>query len=710
MTVQSNAPAPTAVPRISSSVQRAAELLAQHDEVSAAAIVNCLLKLHPEYAHDRARKLHLDEARGVQKPFEHWLRDVRKLYVAKDVPELHGRLVVLGLGMLDHDVGQQLTAGGVIPGIVDELKEPLDRILTPEGRKRWSDLKEIGALAEPDAPESPAEPGKAGLAGGSSAQDVVPTHLDDPATMDELGRKFFAGALARRIRVLRCSQPDSAFLIHLHGEWGAGKSTLLNFLREELERPPESQTAGDHEVERWLVEPWQVVTFNAWQQQRVGTPWWSLMDQVYRSALAVNPWYRAAALWLREQWWRHIAGKTQYLLALALLGLLFWLVTSPGLFGMSAALDPAQKPLDLFAAVMEWLEKLITAVLAVWALCLTVGRALLWGRGRAEQHFIDTTRDPMKRLTDHFTQLVRQIERGGHPLCIFIDDLDRCRESYVVELLEGIQTLFRGAPVTYVIAADRRWLYASFNKVYDALASNVVEPGRPLGYLFLQKIFQLSISVPRIAPTMQSAYWQRLLEDRRPSQPELEQARGEAEQRMQGVRTIEERDAVLNEHMGDSVEDLAMREAAVKRSLMPDMQAGTEHVLRPFAPLLEANPRAMKRLVNAYGVQWDTMLMGGELPTGKLAHELALWTILTLRWPMLAEYLECRPKSVELIGTQHANDLKGLGAGLDRLFQDQDVVAVVCGTADGVDAQLDEAAIRICAGLRPSGSSIGMVA
>src|SRR3712207_7942290 len=40
----------------------------------------------------------------------------------------------------------------------------------------------------------------------------------------------------------------------------------------------------------------------------------------------------------------------------------------------------------------------------------------------------------------------------------FVDDLDRCQSSYVIRLLEGIQTLFSDPRVMYVISADRRWL------------------------------------------------------------------------------------------------------------------------------------------------------------------------------------------------------------------------------------------------------------
>jgi hypothetical protein len=38
-------------------------------------------------------------------------------------------------------------------------------------------------------------------------------------------------------------------------------------------------------------------------------------------------------------------------------------------------------------------------------------------------------------------------------LSIFINELDKCRESYTVEFLEGIQTLFKEADVAYIVVA-----------------------------------------------------------------------------------------------------------------------------------------------------------------------------------------------------------------------------------------------------------------
>jgi KAP family P-loop domain len=115
----------------------------------------------------------------------------------------------------------------------------------------------------------------------------------------------------------------------------------------------------------------------------------------------------------------------------------------------------------------------------------------------------------MEQISRHFEKLVYMMNQ---PIAIFVDDLDRCNDSYTVEFLERIQTLFREAGVFYVVAADRRWLFSSYKKAYESFKNDIDEPGRSLGYLFLAKTFQLSVPLPRLSPELQRQYWEYLLQ------------------------------------------------------------------------------------------------------------------------------------------------------------------------------------------------------
>src|SRR5262249_26193317 len=179
-------------------------------------------------------------------------------------------------------------AAGAFTALVKELREPLTEILTERGR---------GLLEAPaKRKQSP------------DLLDSVPTWPDDPLLTPEedlLGRRAFARFLARRIAAIPAE--SGAYSIHVYGPWGAGKSTLLNFVRKELEAQNEDGT-------KWLV-----VEFNAWRQQQIQPPWWSLMERIFRTTrIRLNPWER-----FQEYWWRFNTGRLQYVIGVIVLA---WLL------------------------------------------------------------------------------------------------------------------------------------------------------------------------------------------------------------------------------------------------------------------------------------------------------------------------------------------------------------------------------------------------
>jgi hypothetical protein len=304
----------------------------------------------------------------------------------------------------------------------------------------------------------------------------------------------------------------------------------------------------------------------------------------------------------------------------------------------------------------------------------------------------------MARVARHFQGILERIDR---PVVIFIDDLDRCRSEFVVHLLEGIQTLFNDPRVIYVIAADRRWLHTCFEKVYEHFVGTVNEPGRRLGSLFLEKAFELSVSVPRISPELRASYWSFLVQGGGSDARErLEQAEREAREEFSGAETNDGVFARLRHEPDDPIQRQARRQAAVERLATARLEESTAFFLQPFEPLLEPNPRAMKRLVNAYAVHRDLAILSGldVLKDIERRKQLALWTILCLRWPMLEEYVLGR---VAGRAEEPAPEVRAL-LGSDEVRH------VLNG--DGVGATLDLESIGMLAGLRASAAAAGVVA
>jgi peptidoglycan hydrolase-like protein with peptidoglycan-binding domain len=618
-------------------------LLAVLDEpVDAYSLTQNLLSVNAGWAGGRAGSFAVQLPTAPRtRPAAEWLDDLRTLYVPET--EIDSRKAVVGLALLERGLRGQLEEDGFLNAVEAEITG-LEQILSGRGR----------SLHRPDA---------------------VPTLSDQPSDVDNLGRKAFAEALGARLideqrrsadakeaHQLR-AEPDS-FVLHLEGPWGSGKTSLLRFLSSYL-----------------TAQGWLVVQFNAWQHQRVGAPWWLLIAEVNREAMRQASLPEKVRLWLRAMAWRARIASWR------IVGLLAALVLFAG-----AILIARKEDVPGGAALIT--------VVATAATTLAAGINALRGMGGAfssrsgAEDFIRQASDPMNKLQRRFCSLVRSIHK---PVAVFVDDLDRCRAPYVVDLLEGIQTVLREPPVTFVVAADRQWLYSSYEEVYPEHSRDGRDPGRPLGHLFLEKTFQLSTSVPRLSLVEREEFWRSLI---LPSAEPEQTAALEAElaQEFEGAQTEEATFSVLDRvSQGSAARRRAARAVAVRKLSTPELVQATEHTLARFAPLLEPNPRAMKRLVNAYGVERALQIIGGHSTDLKQPRErLALWTILKSRWPLLADYLADEPEAVELlkdgkVPEELANDESR--RYLVALFKDEEVQRVVSGEGLGVD--LDKESLRL---------------
>jgi hypothetical protein len=461
----------------------------------------------------------------------------------------------------------------------------------------------------------------------------VPTHTDDAAVVDQLRRKPLARFLAEDLRRTR-AQNMGSYVIHLHGPWGSGKTSLLNFIKTELRNP--TPTAKGEKA-RWVV-----AEFNAWQHQRFGAPWWWLMRAVSREALSalwLSRPHRAVWILITNVAWQYLKGRTLSLLAIAIFSLF-----AGGLIVISLrTMLPVLGEIDFKQAtdIIAFVAEVLAVAGVIWGAILAVSRAFRLSSADAIRRLMESTRDPVRYLKDHFEKLVRRMKR---PLVIVIDDLDRCESKYVVELLEGVQTLFRECPITFIIAADRRWVQGSYTSVYKGYESHMSESGRNLGQLFLEKIFQASIPVPVLGPNVRQRYFKYLIGmSEQPQESTMKTLRNKARVALKNTRSEDDVLEEFSRHEKDPAFQQVFIEEAMARLASPEVVEHTEHVLEDFGDLLEPNPRAMKRFVNAYRVNRALDMTMRRSTASEL---LARWTIVSLRWPTLAHYLAHNPDKV----------------------------------------------------------------
>ncbi|MFC6066308.1 caspase, EACC1-associated type [Streptomyces ochraceiscleroticus] len=446
-------------------------------------------------------------------------------------------------------------------------------------------------------------------------EDVEWFH-DAPATVDLLNRAPVAKVLALRLVETHMTQPDTSFLVHLDGPWGSGKSSLLNLLEEHVD--------GSFRVAR----------FDAWQQSRLAPAWWSLLTCLRQEITRGRPWWRRPFIRVRESAARARRTGAPYAMAFvvvavlaALIGYLIW----------------PKNP-----SLLNWQEqaKAVTALLAalgtLGAGVLVAARLFLWDSVRGARLFEQTQANPMADISAHFQWL---LQRSDKPVAFFIDDLDRCDQAYVVEFLDMIQTLVRtmgasrsanngtNAGAYFVVAADGAWLRRSYESAHESFVECIAEPGRPLGYLFLDKLFQLSLPMPVLSTAARSSYLDEMLR--------VTQARPEAES-----SPLPESPRPRSD--GDFLERLRQFEVGRAEWVSERLNSITErrraeHTLRKFAPVLGDNPRAVKKFLNTYSILRSIRFLE-DIHVDPDA--LALWCLICVRWPNVADHLAACPEAV----------------------------------------------------------------
>ena len=464
----------------------------------------------------------------------------------------------------------------------------------------------------------------------SLRNETAPFYPDRPAVEDQLNRKAVAETLGTIIDEVwndhDLTREDNSFIVHLHGRWGSGKTSILNFLRDVL---LSGRIAPQKPKDPWLTAqpdpPWVVVEYNAWRNQTLGPAWWTLMDSVYRQAC------KQLGGWSHKDGWRvrirHLGWQVRTGWAPTIAGLLVGVVALYLVFFHKLPNDS------------NWGEttKNLTGLIGLIGSFFLVKGEMTFFNSRAAKRYVELTRDPLGPLTQRYEAMVSEI---GRPVAVFIDDLDRCDAKFVVELLQNIQTLFRRARVLYVVAADRDWICSSYEQIYKSFSEPIAEPGRTLGHMFLEKMFQLSIEVPHLVQVQRDEFWNQLVLKQQPkSSDERDAIDREITERLESANTEQEIIEVVDQFRSDPSRAAIAGARAFQRMQSKDLTREREHFLGQYSHLLEPNPRAMKRLLNAYGFR-----RGFDIQSSHRSEPDALvrWTILENRWPVLADHLSGR--------------------------------------------------------------------
>ena len=222
---------------------------------------------------------------------------------------------------------------------------------------------------------------------------------------DLLSREGECSHLASRVKAAAAGP----LCLALDGDYGIGKTTLLRFVAEEL--------AHDGHV---------VVTFDAWQEDYCGNALLALATKV-EEALAEHGLLGAQAPW------SDIRTVIFRLLRLGGAGAEAAGLTGAGAMGASAA-ELAQRP-----------------------------------PGQPPPHEYRDTRASVKAVKTWLRKALMTIANSEAlelPLVVIVDELDRCRPTYSLEVLETCKHFFARMGIAVIFGVNKRQLIGPTKRVY----------------------------------------------------------------------------------------------------------------------------------------------------------------------------------------------------------------------------------------------------
>ncbi|QEY15251.1 hypothetical protein D0C16_04225 [Cellvibrio sp. KY-GH-1] len=122
-----------------------------------------------------------------------------------------------------------------------------------------------------------------------------------------------------------------------------------------------------------------------------------------------------------------------------------------------------------------------------------------------------TQKNALEEFSSAISSLVDEIGKSQDlylPICIMVDELDRCRPTYAIELLESVKHLFAIRGIFFIVATDTKQLSHSIKAVYGEGFDSIsylkrffyaeFNLSRPDGMKLAESLFQGAVFVSRL--------------------------------------------------------------------------------------------------------------------------------------------------------------------------------------------------------------------
>lgn len=125
---------------------------------------------------------------------------------------------------------------------------------------------------------------------------------------------------------------------------------------------------------------------------------------------------------------------------------------------------------------------------------------------KAKTTFLDAyleQKEAKENLKNHLTVLSSEVSKNDEPPLVFIiDELDRCRPTFAIELLERVKHIFDVPNMVFVLGVNRDELCKSFQSIYGEIDADV----------YIRRFFDLEFNLPKVDTANYCQYLMRKLE------------------------------------------------------------------------------------------------------------------------------------------------------------------------------------------------------
>lgn len=204
----------------------------------------------------------------------------------------------------------------------------------------------------------------------------------------------------------------------------------------------------------------------------------------------------------------------------------------------------------------------------------------------------DNVRRTLREFERDFAELLAKT--GVRVVVVFIDDLDRCLPTTIIETLEAIRLFVFVEGMAFVIAADERLVRSAVHKHFPDVQTPVEfapnYPSRDVGREYLEKLIQVPVHVPPLSRAEIETYVNILFAQRHLTKEEIT---GFCESVCQRIAQSVGNDVVFN--LSNAEEVIGRK---VDGELAEDLALAAQ-IGVVLAASVQGNPRQTKRFLNA---------------------------------------------------------------------------------------------------------------